>query len=41
MGSVGSLAKLFVQPIFYIDGFKNARRHPPFLVIPFDLLVRG
>ena len=37
MDRVGSLAKLFVQPIFYIDGFKNAGRHPPFLVVPFDL----
>ena len=38
---VGSLAKLFVQLNFYTDGFKNARCHPQFWGIPFNLSFRG
>ena len=40
-GGVGSLAKLFVQLIFYIDGFKNASRQPRFWGILFYLSFRG
>ena len=39
MGGVGSLVKLFVQLIFYIDGFKNASRQPRFWGILSDLFL--
>lgn len=41
-GGGGSLAKIFLQLSFYVDGFKNARRHPRlFWGMPFDLSFRG
>ena len=39
-GRVGSLAKLYVQLIFYIDGFKNTSLQTRFWGILFDLSFR-